>query len=118
VSQVKAGKARTLAVTLEQRFADLPNVPTYKEGGLEFPLVTWFGLCTPAKTPRDIISRLNLEVTKGLLNNATMKAKFVASQGIQSDPPSGGSPEAFGQWISQEQKRYQELVKITGAKEE
>ena len=35
VNLVKAGKARTLAVTLEQRFADLPNVPTYKEAGME-----------------------------------------------------------------------------------
>ncbi len=118
VNQVKAGKARTLAVTLDQRFADLPNVPTYKEAGLEFSLVTWFGLCTPAKTPRDIVTRLNQEVTRGLLNNPAMKAKFVTSQGVQSDPPAGGSPESFGQWIAAEQKRYQELVRITGAKEE
>ena len=118
VNLVKAGKARTLMVALEQRFADLPGVPTYKEAGLEFPLVTWFGLCAPAKTPRDIITRLNLEVSKGLLNNATMKAKFVTSQGIQVDAPAGGSPEAFGQLIAAEQKRYQELVKITGVKEE
>jgi tripartite-type tricarboxylate transporter receptor subunit TctC len=118
VNLVKAGKARTLMVALEQRFADLPNVPTYKEAGLEFPLVTWFGLCAPAKTPRDIISRLNVEVSRGLLNNPGMKAKFVTSQGIQSDAPSGGSPEAFGQLIAAEQKRYQDLVKITGVREE
>ena len=118
VNLVKAGKARTLAVTLDQRFADLPNVPTYKEAGLEFSLVTWFGLCAPVKTPRDVITRLNQEVNKGLLNNPAMKAKFVTSQGVQSDAPAGGSPEAFGQWIAAEQKRYQELVKITGVKEE
>lgn len=118
VAQVKAGKARTLMVALEQRFADLPAVPTYKEAGFDFPLVTWFGLCAPAKTPRDIITRLNVEVKKGLLDNPTLKAKFVTSQGITSDPPSGGSPESFGQLIAAEQKRYQEIVKLTGVREE
>ena len=97
-----------------------PDVPSYAEyPGLDFPLVvTWFGLCAPARTPRDIITRLNLEVSKGLLNNPAMKAKFVTSQGIQSDAPAGGTPEAFGQLIAAEQKRYQELAKITGVKEE
>lgn len=118
VNLVKSGKVRTLMVALEDRFADLPGVPTYKEAGLEFPLVTWFGLCAPAKTPRDIITRLNGEVNRGLLGNPAMKAKFVTSQGIQVSSPAGGSPEAFGQLIAAEQKRYQELVKITGVKED
>jgi len=118
VSMVKAGKAKTLMVALDQRFADMPNVPTWKEAGLEFPLVTWFGLCAPAKTPRDIVTRLNTVVVKGLLGDANLKAKFVTSQGIQTNAPAGGSPESFAQWISAEQKRYQQLVKITGVKED
>ncbi|OGA00883.1 MAG: hypothetical protein A3H35_18580 [Betaproteobacteria bacterium RIFCSPLOWO2_02_FULL_62_17] len=118
VSMVKAGKAKTLMVALDQRFADMPNVPTWKEAGLEFPLVTWFGLCAPAKIPRDIVTRLNTVVVKGLLGDANLKAKFVTSQGIQTNAPAGGSPESFAQWISAEQKRYQQLVKVTGVKED
>ena len=118
VSMGKAGKAKTLMVALDQRFADMPGVPTWKEAGLEFPLVTWFGLCAPAKTPRDIVTRLNVVVVKGLLGDANLKAKFVTSQGIQTNAPAGGSPESFAQWISAEQKRYQQLVKITGVKED
>jgi tripartite-type tricarboxylate transporter receptor subunit TctC len=118
VSMVKAGKAKTLMVALDQRFTEMPSVPTWKEAGLEFPLVTWFGLCAPAKTPRDIVTRLNQTVVKGLLNNATLKAKFITSQGIQTDSPAGGSPESFAQLIAEEQKRYQQLVKLTGVRED
>lgn len=118
VAQVKAGKAKTLAVVLEKRLVDLPDVPTYKEAGIEFPLVTWFGLCAPRGTPRDVITKLNGEVSRGLLNNPEAKAKFVTSQGIQVDPPAGGTPEAFGKLIAAEQQNYAKLVKVTGVKEE
>jgi len=50
-----------------------------------------------------------------------MKAVFgvaVTSQGIQTNAPAGGPPEAFAQLIAAEQKRYQQLVKITGVKED
>ena len=118
VSMVKAGKARTLTVVLEKRFAALPDVPTYKEAGLEFPLVTWFGLCGPRGLPRDVIQTLNTEVKRGLLDNPEMRAKFVASQGIEVYPPAGGTPEAFGKLIAEEQQSYQKIVKVTGVKEE
>lgn len=118
VQMVKSGKAKTLAVTLEQRFPGLPDVPTYKEAGLEFALVTWFGLCAPRGTPTDVILRLNTTVAKGLLNDSQMKAKFVTSQGIQLDSPAGGTPEAFAQHIAAEQQKYARIVKLTGVKED
>ena len=118
VAMVKSGKARTLAVTLEKRLPELPEVPTYKEAGIEFPLVTWFGLCGPKGTPRDAISRLNAIVNKGLLGSPELKAKFVSSQGIQVDAPAGGTPEAFGQFMATEQANYAKIVKATGVKED
>jgi tripartite-type tricarboxylate transporter receptor subunit TctC len=118
VGMVKAGKARTLAVTLDKRLPELPDVPTYKEAGIEFPLVTWFGLCGPRGTSRDVVTRLNGIVNKGLLGNPELKTKFVASQGIQAEPPAGGSPEAFAKWIASEQATYAKIVKVTGVKEE
>jgi tripartite-type tricarboxylate transporter receptor subunit TctC len=118
VQMVKAGKARTLAVTLEKRLPELPDVPTYREAGIEFPLVTWFGLCGPKGTPREVVTRLNGIVNKGLLGNPELKAKFVSSQGIQVDPPAGGTPEQFAKWIAAEQQNYAKIVKITGVKEE
>jgi tripartite-type tricarboxylate transporter receptor subunit TctC len=118
VQMVKAGKARTLVTAAEQRFAALPDVPTYKELGLPFSAATWFGLCAPAKTPRDIVQRLNAVVAQGLIRDQPTRAKFLASQGIEPDPPAGGPPESFAQVIATEQKTYAQLVKLTGIKEE
>lgn len=118
LSMVKAGKARTLTVVLDKRFSGLPDVPTYKEAGLEFPLVTWFGLCGPRGLPHEVIQTLNTEVKRGLLDNPEMKAKFVTSQGIETDPPAGGPPEAFAKLIGTEQQNYARIVKVTGVKEE
>jgi len=47
-----------------------------------------------------------------------MKARFVTSQGIQTDPPAGGPPEAFAKLIASEQQNYARIVKVTGVKEE
>ncbi len=113
----RAGKVKTLAVMLENRAADLPNVPTYKEAGLEMALVTWFGLCAPPKTPRDIVQRLNGIVAKGLLGDPELRAKFVLSQGMVIEGAAGGPPEAFARHIASERERYERIVKITGVKE-
>lgn len=117
-SAVRAGKARTVAVMLGKRAAELPDAPTYREAGLDVALVAWFGLCAPPRTPRDIVLKLNAVVAKGLLNHPQMHAKFVASQGIVAEGPAGGPPEAFAEHIAAERERYARIVKITGVKEE
>jgi tripartite-type tricarboxylate transporter receptor subunit TctC len=114
----KAGKVKTLAVMLDNRSPDLPNVPTYKEAGIDVALVTWFGLCAPPKTPRDIVSRLNGIVAKGLLGDAELRQKFVLSQGMVIEGAAGGPPEAFAKHIAQERERYARIVKIAGVKED
>ena len=114
----KAGKTKTLVVMLENRTPDLPNVPTYKEAGLDVALVTWFGLCAPPRTPRDIVQKLNGIVAKGLLGDPELRAKFVLSQGMVIEGAAGGPPEAFAQHIAAERDRYARIVKITGVRED
>jgi tripartite-type tricarboxylate transporter receptor subunit TctC len=61
--QIRAGKLRALAVSIEERSPLLPEVPTFKEAG--FPGMTqrgWFGVFAPAGTPRAVVERLNKEV--------------------------------------------------------
>jgi tripartite-type tricarboxylate transporter receptor subunit TctC len=65
--QVREGKLRALAVNAAGRSAVLPEVPTLHEAGFkdaDYPI--WFGLFAPAKTPSDIVSRLNRETLKAL----------------------------------------------------
>jgi tripartite-type tricarboxylate transporter receptor subunit TctC len=66
---IRDGKLSALAVNSSKRSAALPEVPTTEEAGLndaEYP--TWFGLFLPAKTPREIVDKLNRETVKALQN--------------------------------------------------
>lgn len=114
----KAGKVKTLAVMLGKRVSQMPDVPSYLESpGLDFPLVvTWFGLCAQAATPKPILQRLNAEVSKRLLANDALRAKFLTSQGLEMDTPSGEAPEAFEKFLVAEQEKYARLAKAAGVK--
>lgn len=65
--QIRAGKLTALAVNTTMRSPALPSVPTTQEAGFgnaEYP--TWFGLFLPAKTPREIVDRLQRETAMAL----------------------------------------------------
>ena len=62
---IKSGKLRALAVTSLKRAGALPDLPTLDETGLKgFQAVAWNGLTAPARTPRDVIARINADVVK------------------------------------------------------
>ncbi len=114
----KTGKIKTLAVMLGKRVPQMPDVPSYTESpGLDFPLVvTWFGLCAQAATPPAIVQRLNAEVSKRLVANEALREKFMTSQGLAVESPSGESPESFGKFLLAEQEKYVRLAKLAGIK--
>jgi len=67
VPQASAGKVRALAVTSDQRLAQLPNVPTFAKAGFsDFKPQQWTGLFVPAKTPPTIVARIHDEFAKAL----------------------------------------------------
>ena len=67
LSQVNAGKLRALAAAAPKRIEQLPAVPTFSEAGFpDAQVVSWYTILVPAKTSRDIVSRINLEVNKVL----------------------------------------------------
>lgn len=75
VPQVKAGKLVALAVTGEKRLPQLPDVPTFKELGIEMDVPGWYSLVTRAGAPAEAIERLNAEVNKAL-DSAEMKDRL------------------------------------------
>jgi tripartite-type tricarboxylate transporter receptor subunit TctC len=82
IQHVRSGKLRALAVTSDKRHPLLPDVPTTAEAGIAGVEVTsWQGLMVPAGTPRDIVSRINAEVTS-ILSTPEMKARII-EQGFQ-----------------------------------
>ena len=59
IPHVKAGKGKALAIIGNRRLAELPDVPTAKELGLNFDMKPWFGLFAPRGTPQEIVAQLN-----------------------------------------------------------
>ena len=90
IPHVRAGRVRAVAVTKEKRAAVLPDVPTIAETVPGYAMSTWYGAVAPAKTPRDIVLRLNQEMVKALAlpdvkeRLASLGAEIVASSPEQT----------------------------------
>jgi tripartite-type tricarboxylate transporter receptor subunit TctC len=110
VPHIQSGRIRAIAIGSLKRFPALPQVPTFDEAGVKgYEATTWFGLMAPAKTPKDITSRLNIEVDKAL-KSADIKERFMAD-GLE---PMGGSPEAFAKFMRSEIDKYAKVIKAAG----
>jgi tripartite-type tricarboxylate transporter receptor subunit TctC len=113
-SQIQAGKVRALAVLSNQRSPLIPQVPTSKEAGVEhFEVPIWYGILAPAATPREIIMRLNAELSKAL--TAPDMKERLASAGIE---PMTSTPEQFASFIKSETVRFAKVIKDAGIKPE
>ena len=110
VPHITSGRIRAIAIGSLKRFSALPKVPTFDESGLKgYEATTWFGLLAPAKTPRDVVTRLNVEVDK-VLKSADIQQRF-AHEGLE---PMGGSPEDFAKFIRAEISKYEKVIKAAG----
>jgi tripartite-type tricarboxylate transporter receptor subunit TctC len=112
VSYVKGGQFKALAVASTIRSDALPDVPTTAEA--KFPGVvsgTWYGIMAPAKTPADVIAKLNAALNKALQNPETIA--YFKAQGMQS---AGGSSDDFGKFIKAESTKWVTLSKEAGIK--
>jgi tripartite-type tricarboxylate transporter receptor subunit TctC len=110
--QIKAGKLRPLAVTTARRSPALPDVPTLAEAGLSgFDMGSWFGILAPAKTPKEIVARLNAEIVK-ILNQPDVQKTF-ADIGAQKV---GDSPAQMAALIKSDTGKYGTLARKIGVK--
>ena len=103
---IQSGGLKALAIAAEQRAAALPDVPTFREQGIDYLTGTWFGLLAPAKTPPEIITLLNREVLAALRSDA-VRAR-IAEQGADVV---GGSPEDFARFLKQETERLSAVIR-------
>jgi len=107
---VVAGKLRALAITSTSRNPNLPDVPTSKEAGFpEFEVTGWYGIAVPAATPRDVILRLNAEISR-ILALPDVKERL-DSGGLSASP---SSPEQFEALIKRDYDRWGKVVKTIG----
>jgi len=112
IPHIKSGKLVPLAVTSASRSPALPDVPTLGEAGVPgYEARTWYALWAPAGTPRDIVVRMQQEVTKALAG-AELKDIW---RGLGAEP--GGQPsEEMAKFVDLEIRKWAKVVKDSGAK--
>jgi len=109
---IDSGRLRPLAVTTSKRAPDLPNVPTLAESGFAgFDAPAWWAILAPAKTPPDVLKRMNEEINKALKNPDI--AKKLGDQGIDIV---GGTPESARVFIDKQIDIWAKVVKDNGIK--
>ena len=102
----EAGKIRAIASVTEQRIPDLPNVPTFRESGLNLVYDSWFGIMAPAGVPKDIVTKLNRDIV-AILKTPEVDAKIKAQYAIVVTD----TPEQFDKRISEETEKLTEIFK-------
>ena len=108
----KAGRLRPLAASTTRRSAMMPDLPTISESGLPgFESSTSFAGFAPAGTPREVIARLNREVTRALAAPDVKEKLF--NQGIETV---GGTPEEFIAYNKAESAKWGKVIREQGIK--
>ena len=112
--QIKAGKARALAVSSTSRVPDFLDVPTFTElGHPELTATVWFSLSGPAGMPQEIVLRLNTEVRRILqLPEVLQRLRL---EGIE---PGNLDPKGFAAFVAAELKRWAPVIRASGAQVE
>jgi tripartite-type tricarboxylate transporter receptor subunit TctC len=114
IALIKGDKLRALAVTSLQRTPALPDVPTLNESGLKgFEAVAWNGLTAPAKTPRDVIMKINADVLK-IISSPELRERLKAD----GSDPVGNSPEQFATFLRDEIAKWAKVIKFANVKPE
>ena len=105
-----SGRLRPIAISTLKRAIALPTVPTFDESGLKgYESTNWFGLLAPAKTPKEIVARLNAEIDK-VIRSPELSERF-RNEVLEVV---GGPPEVFGAFLRTEIDKYARVVKLAG----
>ena len=113
---IRTGRLKPLALPGEQRLPVLPEVPTYRELGIDLDLRSWFGLIGPANIPREIVTRLNTEIVK-IVQQPAYREKFVAPSYYETSEMTGPQFSEFLQSHSAAGKRLADMLKASGMKQ-
>jgi tripartite-type tricarboxylate transporter receptor subunit TctC len=111
---VRSGTLRALATTGSHRSTLLPDVPTFKELGYpDLEAIEWFGVFVPARTPAEIVEKLNWAVRSALKTNEV--ASGLSKLSFQT---TGSTPDEFARLIKSDFARWGRIVEASGFKAE
>jgi tripartite-type tricarboxylate transporter receptor subunit TctC len=112
VGAVKSGQVRALGVSSSRRLPALPDVPTIAEAGVPgFEVLSWYGLCAPARTPEPILAQLNTDAVAAI--NSPDYRRRTAEQGIEPAPMTRTEYAAF---IDAQAEKWAKVVHTIGLK--
>jgi tripartite-type tricarboxylate transporter receptor subunit TctC len=110
---VEGGKLRALAVTTAKRWPLMPDVPTVAETVPGYEASSWFTIAAPAKTPADIIAKVNKSVNTYMAD----KEMIDKMRKLGADPV-GGSPDDMAKMIADENVKWKKAIEHAGLKPE
>jgi tripartite-type tricarboxylate transporter receptor subunit TctC len=102
----EVGKVRAIASATAERIPDMPQVPTFRQAGLDLVYDSWFGLMAPAGVPRDIINKINQDVV-GILKAPELGARIRAQYALLVTD----TPEQFDRQIRDETAHLTEVFR-------
>ena len=107
LSHVQAGHLRALAVTTKERVGITPEIPTLDESGVPgFDVFSWFGFFVPAKTPPEVIAKINAD-TNAALAHPPVKTRFEQLGAV----PKGSTPEALAAFLKSETDKWGPVIR-------
>jgi len=107
---VSVGKVKALAITSGKRFSGLPDIPTVAEAGVPgFEAENWNGLLAPARTPPEVIAKVNRDAV-AILRNPEIRRSFFE----QGSEVLEGTPEDFAKFMSLETERMKRVIDAAG----
>lgn len=110
VAHLKQGSVRAIAMSSEARHPAFPEVPTFREQGLDLVSTSWFGLSAPAGTPAPVVARLAAALG-AVLGDAAVQARFAEFGGTAGRM----GPEDYTAFIQAEIARWAPVVRASGA---
>jgi tripartite-type tricarboxylate transporter receptor subunit TctC len=113
LGSIKGGLLKPIAVASAKRLPVLPNVPTFREAGVPMEASAWYGIMLPAHAPAEVVARLNKELNQ-LLQTPELRKKL-EDMGAEV---AGGSSQEFAKFSLSEIRRYEAIVKDSGAPRE
>ena len=108
---IKSNRVRPIAVSSATRTTQFPDVPAIAETVKGYEFISWMGTFVPAGTPRPIVDRLNAELKKAVADPAV-----AANLNSQSLDPMHMTVEEFAKVLKSDYDKYEEVVRISGAK--
>jgi tripartite-type tricarboxylate transporter receptor subunit TctC len=106
LGMVRGGNVKAIAVAAEGRLALLPEVPTFKESGVDYETGTWFGILAPAKTPAPVIAKLQAAI-HDMLSDPTTRGRLTEQGAEVADL----GPAQFGDFLREETARLSTVIR-------